>query len=181
VEGVEVERIDSKVVYEGKIATVRVERFRYPDGSTGEREVVEHPGAVAMIAHDDLHIYLVRQPREAVGEDALLELPAGKLDVEGESPLECAQRELAEEIGKSADDWRELKRLYTTPGFAAEQVTIFLATELHDLDHEPDPEERIEIVPWPLSELDRAIEACEDAKSLIGLMLLFEMRRRGDA
>jgi 8-oxo-dGTP pyrophosphatase MutT (NUDIX family) len=176
-----VERIDSKVVYEGKIATVRLERFRYPDGSTGEREVVEHPGAVAMIAHDDLHIYLVRQPREAVGEEALLELPAGKLDVEGESPLECAERELAEEIGKTADDWRELKRFYTTPGFAAERVTVFLATGLHDVKHEPDPEERIEIVPWPLSELDRAIEACEDSKSLIGLMLFFELRRRGDA
>jgi 8-oxo-dGTP pyrophosphatase MutT (NUDIX family) len=175
------ERIDSKVVYEGKIATVRIDTFRYPDGSTGEREVVEHPGAVAMIAHDDLHIYLVRQPREAVDEDDLLELPAGKLDVEGESPLECAQRELAEEIGKSAAHWEELKRFYTTPGFAAEQVTVFLATDLQDLEHEPDPEERIEIVPWPLSELDRAIEACEDAKSLIGLMLFFEMRQRGDA
>jgi 8-oxo-dGTP pyrophosphatase MutT (NUDIX family) len=176
-----VERIDSKVVYEGKIATVRVDRFRYPDGSTGEREVVEHPGAVAMIAHDDLHIYLVRQPREAVDEEELLELPAGKLDVEGELPLECAQRELAEEIGKSAGRWEELKRFYTTPGFAAEQVTVFLATELQDVAHEPNPEERIEIVPWPLSELDRAIEVCEDAKSLIGLMLFFQLRRRGDA
>jgi 8-oxo-dGTP pyrophosphatase MutT (NUDIX family) len=82
------ERIDSKVVYEGKIATVRINTYRYPDGSTAEREVVEHPGAVAMIAHDDLHIYLVRQPREAVESEALLELPAGKLDVDGESPLE---------------------------------------------------------------------------------------------
>jgi 8-oxo-dGTP pyrophosphatase MutT (NUDIX family) len=166
------ERIDSKVVYEGQIATVRIDTFRYDDGSTAEREVVEHPGAVAMIAHDDLHIYLVRQPREAVEEEALLELPAGKLDVDGESPLECAQRELAEEIGKSAETWQELKRFYTTPGFAAEQVTVFLATDLQDLEHEPNPEERIEIVPWPLSELDRAIEACEDAKSLIGLLWL---------
>jgi 8-oxo-dGTP pyrophosphatase MutT (NUDIX family) len=174
------ERIDSKVVYEGKIATVRAERFRYADGSTSEREVVEHPGAVAMVAHDDLHIYLVRQPREAVGEEALLELPAGKLDIEGEAPLECAQRELVEEIGKSAGQWRELKRFYTTPGFAAEEVTVFLATDLQDAEHQPNPEERIEIVPWPLSELDRAIEACEDAKSLIGLMLLFELRRRGE-
>jgi 8-oxo-dGTP pyrophosphatase MutT (NUDIX family) len=176
-----VERIDSRIVYEGKIATVRVERFRHSDGSTSEREVVEHPGAVAMVAHDDLHIYLVRQPREAVGADELLELPAGKLDVPGESPLECAQRELAEEAGKSAGSWQALKRFYTTPGFAAEQVTVFLATDLNDVEHEPSGEERIEIVPWPLSELDRAIEVCEDAKSLIGLMLFFELRRRGDA
>ena len=72
------------------------------DGSEYEREVVGHPGAVAIVAHDDERLYLVRQPREAVGEDDLLELPAGKLDVEGESPLECARRELAEEAGKCA-------------------------------------------------------------------------------
>jgi 8-oxo-dGTP pyrophosphatase MutT (NUDIX family) len=175
------ERIDSKVVYEGKIATVRVNQYRYADGSTSEREMVEHPGAVAMVAYDDLHIYLVRQPREAVGEEALLELPAGKLDVEGESPLECAQRELLEEIGKSALEWRQLKRFYTTPGFAAEQVTVFLATELRDADHKPNPEERIEIVPWPLGDLWGAIEACEDAKSLIGLYEFAELRRFGQA
>jgi 8-oxo-dGTP pyrophosphatase MutT (NUDIX family) len=173
-----VERIDSRVVYEGKIARVRIDRFRYPDGSTGEREVIEHPGAVAVVAHDDLHVYLVRQPREAVGEEALLELPAGKLDVDGESELECAQRELIEEIGKSADEWAELKRFYTTPGFAAEQVTVFLATGLRDAEHEPDPEERIEIVPWPLSDLEHAIDSCEDSKSLIGLMMFVELRRR---
>ncbi|MFL5871795.1 MAG: NUDIX domain-containing protein [Solirubrobacterales bacterium] len=171
------ERIGSKVVYEGKIATVRIDEYRYADGSTSEREVVEHPGAVAMVAHDDLHIYLVRQPREAVGEEALLELPAGKLDVEGESPLECAQRELAEEIGKSALSWQQLKRFYTTPGFAAEQVTVFLATDLRDAANEPNPEERIEIVPWPLGDLWGAIEACEDAKSLIGLLEFAELRR----
>jgi 8-oxo-dGTP pyrophosphatase MutT (NUDIX family) len=175
------ERIDSRIAYQGKVATVRVDRFRYADGSTSEREVVEHPGAVAVVAHDDLHIYLVRQPREAVGEEALLELPAGKLDVPGETPLDCARRELAEEIGKSANDWRELKRFYTTPGFAAEQVTAFLATDLRDADREPDPEERIEIVPWPLSDLEHAIESCEDAKSLIGLLMFAELRRGGQA
>lgn len=175
------ERIESKTVYEGEIATVRVDRYRYADGSTAEREIVEHPGAVAIVAHDDLHIYLVRQPREAVGEERLLELPAGKLDVDGESPLECAQRELAEEIGKSASQWRELKRFYTTPGFAEEEMTVFLATGLEEVEHEPDPDERIEIVPWPLSELGRAIDACEDAKSLVGLLWFAELRRLGEA
>ena len=174
------ERIGSRVVYEGKIATVRIEEYRYDDGSTSEREVVAHPGAVAVVAHDDLHIYLVRQPREAVGEEHLLELPAGKLDVEGESALECAQRELTEEIGKSALEWRQLKSFYTTPGFAGERVTVFLATELRDAEHEPNPEERIEIVPWPLGDLWGAIEACEDAKSLIGLLEFAELRRIGE-
>jgi ADP-ribose pyrophosphatase len=122
------ERIDSKTVYEGPIASVRIDQFRYADGSTSERQVISHPGAVAIVAHDEQILWLVRQPREATGEAALLELPAGKLDVDGESPLECAQRELAEEIGKSASEWRELKRFYTSPGFAEEEVTVFLAT-----------------------------------------------------
>jgi ADP-ribose pyrophosphatase len=167
------ERIGSRVEYEGPIATVRIDEFRYPDGSTAERQVVSHPGAVAMLAHDGETLYLVRQPREAVGEDALLELPAGKLDVEGESPLECAQRELVEEIGMRASEWRELKRFYVSPGFAEEEVTLFLATGLERVDgHAPDPAERIEIVPWPLADLDGAIDACADAKSLVGMLLL---------
>ena len=171
------ERIDSKTVYEGKIARVREDRFRHGDGSIAEREVVEHPGAVAMVAHDDLHVYLVRQPREAVGEESLLALPAGKLDVPGESPLDCATRELAEEIGKGASEWRELKRFYTSPGFAEEEVIVFLATDLHEASAESDEEERLEVVAWPLGELDRAIEECRDAKSLIGMQLLAAMRR----
>lgn len=171
------ERIDSKTVYEGKIATVREDRFRHADGSSATREVVGHPGAVAMIAHDDLHIYLVRQPREAVGEEALLELPAGKLDVPGESPLDCAKRELAEEVGKRASEWRELKRFYTSPGFAEEEVIVYLATDLDDARAEAEEEERIEIVAWPLADLDRAIDECRDAKSLIGMLLFRDLRR----
>jgi 8-oxo-dGTP pyrophosphatase MutT (NUDIX family) len=170
------ERIDSKNVYEGKIATVREDEFRYPDGSTAVREVVGHPGAVAIIAHDDLHIYLVRQPREAVGEEALLELPAGKLDVPGESPLECGKRELAEEIGKGASEWRELKRFYTSPGFAEEQVIIYIATDLHDASAEAEEDERIEVVAWPLAELDSAIAECRDSKSLVGMLLFRALR-----
>jgi ADP-ribose pyrophosphatase len=171
------DRIDSKTVYEGPIADVRIDEFRYPDGSTSERQIVSHPGAVAIVAHDEQTLWLVRQPREATGEAALLELPAGKLDVEGESPLECARRELVEEIGKSATEWRELKRFYTSPGFAEEEVTVFLATGLEDAQHEPDPEERIEIVPWPLDDLEGAIEACNDSKSLIGMLLLERLLR----
>src|ERR671925_1637212 len=118
------ERIGSETVYEGRIARVRLDEFRYRDGSTSIREVVGHPGAVAIVAHDERSLYLVRQPREAVGEEALLELPAGKLDVPGESPLDCAKRELAEEVGKAAAEWQELKRFYTSPGFAEEGVIV---------------------------------------------------------
>jgi 8-oxo-dGTP pyrophosphatase MutT (NUDIX family) len=174
-EGGELKRVGGKLVYRGPIASVRMDRFEYPDGSKDVRQVVVHPGAVCMIAHDNQTLYMVRQPREAVEEPALLELPAGKLDVEGEAPLECAQRELAEEIGKSAGDWRRLKSFYTTPGFANERVHLFLATELYDTKAEADSDERIEIVEFPLSELDDAIRQCEDAKSLVGLLTLKQM------
>jgi ADP-ribose pyrophosphatase len=175
------DRVSSRVVYEGAIARVRVDEFRHADGSVAKREVVGHPGAVAVVAHDDASIYLVRQPREAVGEESLLELPAGKLDVEGEAPVDCARRELAEETGKAAEDWRELKRTYTSPGFAEEEVIVYLATGLSDVEHEPDAEERIEIVAWPLADLDAAIEECVDAKSLVGLLLFRDLRRNGGA
>lgn len=175
-----IERISSERKYEGVIATVVSERFRYDDGSESDREFVLHPGAVAVVAHDDEHVYLVRQPREAVGEERLLELPAGKLDVEGEARLDCAKRELVEEIGREAGEWRELKRIYTSPGFAQEEVTIYVATGLSTVaDHEPDPEERIQIIPWPLERLDEAIAECTDAKSLIGLLLFRAERRHG--
>jgi ADP-ribose pyrophosphatase len=172
-----VERIESKTVYEGPIAGVRIDTFRYADGETAERQVVSHPGAVTVIAHDEVHVWLVRQPREPVNDPALLELPAGKLDVEGESPLECAQRELAEEIGMAARQWHELKRFYVSPGLTEEIMYLFVATELERVEHHPDPHERIEIVPWSLADLDGAIEACEDSKSLVGLLLLRDMQR----
>src|ERR671936_2142466 len=171
------ERVGSKTVYDGRIARVRLDEFRYPDGSTSVREVVGHPGAVAVVAYDERFVYLVRQPREAVGEEALLELPAGKLDVEGEAPIDCAKRELAEEVGKAASRWRELKRFYTSPGFAEEEVIVYLASELEEAEGRPDEEERLEVVPWPLGELDRAIDECRDSKSLIGMLLFRDLRR----
>ncbi len=87
------------------------------------------------------------------------------------------KRELAEEIGKGASEWEELKRFYTSPGFAEEKVIVYLATDLYDASAESDEEERLEVVAWPLAELDGAIEECRDAKSLIGLLLFRELRR----
>ena len=165
-----IERIDSRTVWEGHIATVRVDRFRYDDGEESDREVVAHPGAVAIVAHDGERLFLVRQPREAVEEPALLELPAGKLDEEGERPLDTAKRELAEEIGKGARDWSHLTTFYTSPGFADEECHVYLATDLYDEQAEADDTERIEIVEAPLSELDDVIRQCHDAKSLVGLL-----------
>ena len=164
------ERITSDEVWSGRIAGVRIERFRYGDGEEVEREVVSHPGAVAVVAHDGERIYLVRQPREGVGEEALLELPAGKLDEEGESALDTAKRELAEEIGKSARNWEHLTRFYSSPGFSDEEIEIYLATELEDAAAEAEENERIEIEVVPLEGLDDVIASCRDGKSLVGLL-----------
>jgi ADP-ribose pyrophosphatase len=167
------ERVEREVVHEGRLATVRRERWREDDGEVVEREVVGHPGAVGIVAHDEQRVWLVRQPREAVGDPALLEVPAGKLDEAGEAPLDTARRELAEEIGKRAAHWEEIERFYTSPGFTDEEVTLFAARELTDIpDFEPDPDERIEIVAWPLDRLDEAIEETRDSKTLIALMWL---------
>jgi 8-oxo-dGTP pyrophosphatase MutT (NUDIX family) len=125
---------------------------------------------VAVVAHDDERLFLVRQPREAVGEPDLLELPAGKLDAEGEGPLETAKRELAEEIGKGAKTWRHLTSFYTSPGFVDEECHVYLATDLFDEMADADEDERIEIVEFPLADLDAVIEQCRDAKSLVGLL-----------
>jgi ADP-ribose pyrophosphatase len=169
-------RLSTQTAYEGRIVTVRRDRFRYDDGGESEREIVGHPGAVAVVAHDGEQLFLVRQPREAIGAPDLLELPAGKLDEQGEEPLETGRRELAEEIGKAADHWEHLKSYWSSAGFSDERVHVFLATGLRDVDR-PDVEEdeRIELVRWPLRDLDGAIAATEDAKTLIGL---HELRRR---
>jgi 8-oxo-dGTP pyrophosphatase MutT (NUDIX family) len=166
------ERIGSKEVWSGKIARVFIDRFRYEDGTEKDREVIRHPGAVVMLAHDGERLYMVTQPREAVGDEALLELPAGKLDVEGEEPVDAARRELAEEIGKGANEWRAITTFYTSPGLLDEEMHLFLATDLYDERAETDEDERIEIEAIPLSDLDGAIERCHDAKSLIGLLWL---------
>ena len=166
------ERIGGEVVWEGKIATVRIDRFRYDDGKEAEREIVEHPGAAGVVAHDGERVYLVRQPREAVNDPGLLELPAGKLDEEGESPLDTAQRELAEEIGKGARTWQHLTSFYTSPGFTNEECHLFMATDLYDESSQGDEDERIEIVEVPLSRLDQTIRDCRDSKTLIGLLWL---------
>jgi 8-oxo-dGTP pyrophosphatase MutT (NUDIX family) len=167
------ERLSGETKYEGKIVTVTVERFRHADGEEVTREKVVHPGAVGIVAHDDTHVWLTRQPREVVGASASLEIPAGKLDVVGEEPLATAKRELAEEIGKRAARWEEIKTFYTSPGFSDERVWLYLATDLSDApETEAEENERIEIVPWPLNQLDDAFEQCEDSKSLIALLWL---------
>jgi len=167
------ELLDAEVKWEGAVIRAGVERYRHADGTEVTRDKVWHPGAVGIIALDDEHVWLTRQPREVIGASASLEIPAGKLDVPGEPPLETAERELAEEIGKRAEHWEELFAFYTSPGFSDERVWLYVATGLTDSPPaEGDEDERIEIVPWPLARLNGAIEACEDSKTLIALLWL---------
>jgi 8-oxo-dGTP pyrophosphatase MutT (NUDIX family) len=170
------ELVGGKTVYEGKIVSVRMETFRHEDGEEVEREIIRHQGVVGVVVHDGEQLYLVRQPRESVGVPDLLELPAGKLDVEDEAPLDAAKRELAEEIGKAAEQWEHLVSFYTSPGFTDEEVHVYLATGLSDASAEADEHERIDIVTHPLSQLDTLIDDVRDSKTLIGLL---ELRRRG--
>ena len=152
-------RIEGDVVYHGRILDLEVDRVRLPNGGEALREVVRHRGAVVVLPLlSDGRIVMVRQHRYPTGE-VLLELPAGKLDP-GESPVECAVRELAEETGWRAGETIPLGWFYTTPGFSDEVLHSFMATGLEAAsDYEPDPDEAIEIVTWTVGQ---ALEACRD-------------------
>lgn len=169
--------IGENTLHEGKHVDFVAKRYRREDGTEVEREIVEHPGSVAVLAHDEEFAYLVAQPREAVEEDELLEIPAGTLDVEGEDELECAKRELAEEAELQAESWSVLHVIYPSPGFLTEKVTIFEATGLSPATGERDDDEEIEIVRLDLSEIDRALPGIRDATTVIALLWLKERIR----
>ena len=174
------QRTKVETIWRGSIVTVGVEQFRHSDGAEVTREKVWHPGAVGILAIDDDDVWLTRQPREVAGLSASLEIPAGKRDVEHEPPLKTAQRELAEEIGKQASSWEELKVFYTSPGFSDEQVWWFLARGRSDATPEAvEEDERIEIVPWPLDRIDQAVAESQDSKSVIALLWLALALERG--
>ena len=166
-------------IHEGTIVNLRSSDYRRPDGTVVRREVMDHPGAVVIVPVDRDHVILVRQPREAI-EAYTLELPAGKLDHAGEDPLECAKRELAEEVSRAAAGWRDLGGFYTAPAILTEFIHCFMATGLTPVSGvDADEDEQIEVVEWPLSDLDGAIARVRDAKTLVGLMRLERELRAG--
>ena len=135
------------------------------------KDVVVHAPAVAVVALDaDDRVVLVRQPR-AGARRQLLELPAGILD-EGEEPLAAARRELREETGLRGGEWQLLASFFTTPGFSDELMYVYLASGLDDGEPEPDDDEQLEVVRVPRSDVPALIESVEDAKTLVGLLLL---------
>jgi ADP-ribose pyrophosphatase len=160
---------DSRTVYDGKLFDVTLERW-----GAHEREIVEHPGAVAIVAVEDGTVTLVRQRREAARKQ-LLELPAGTLE-EGESPLESAKRELAEETGLTGGTWRELAAFYTTPGFCRERMHLFAAEGVEHGEASPEQDEELELVRWRVDDIPARIAEIEDAKTLAGLLLYLSTR-----
>jgi ADP-ribose pyrophosphatase len=153
----------------GRRIRVRVDEIERDDGHLATREIVEHPGAVAILAWDGSRLALVSQWRHATGR-ALLEIPAGTLEPD-EAPAATARRELAEEVGLAATSWVEGPRFYTAPGFSTELMHVFLATELVEATADADEDEQLE--PSWLS-LDDALAAIddgriEDAKSMAAI------------
>jgi ADP-ribose pyrophosphatase len=172
------EVVGSRMVYEGRVVSLRVDEIGLAGGRKATREVVEHPGAVVIIALDEAgEVALVRQYRHAI-KSYLLELPAGGLEP-GEEPLATAQRELREEVGVEAARWTSLGHFFSSPGFANEKLFVFLAQELRPAYAEPDEDEDIAVVRYSLSELYEHPERIEDAKSLAALLLLSGVGKAG--
>jgi ADP-ribose pyrophosphatase len=159
----------TKRVYDGKQFDVVVETW-----GDREREVVQHPGATAIVAIHDGCVTLVRQLREPARKE-LLELPAGTLEP-GEQPLQTARRELEEETGLRGGTWRELGSFFTTPGFCNERMSVFVADELEMGERELEDDEDVELERWPVEDIERRIGELEDAKTIAGLLLYLQTR-----
>jgi ADP-ribose pyrophosphatase len=183
--------VASEVLHRGRYLQFRVDSIERADGTRGTRDVVGHPGAVAVLALDDRdRLLLVRQWRIAAGR-ALLEIPAGTLDVHDgatEDPDRAARRELEEETGHRATAWRKLAEFWTAPGFASELMHLYLATGLTgvaDGDDRlaPDDDEHLELRHVPLDEAVAMVEhgGIADAKSILGVLWLDRLRRDGRA
>jgi ADP-ribose pyrophosphatase len=154
----------SRTVYDGKLIDVVVETW-----GDREREIVEHPGAVAIVAVDAQdRVVLVRQLREPARRH-LLELPAGTLD-DGEDPLDAARRELAEETGLHGGEWRRGPEFWTTPGFCRELMHLFVAEGVEEGEQRLEDDETIDLVRLPVTDLPQRLAEIEDAKTLAGLL-----------
>ncbi|HUE76088.1 MAG TPA: NUDIX hydrolase [Chloroflexota bacterium] len=174
--------VSSERIYEGRVINLRIDSVRMPDGQIRQREIVEHRGAIAIVAitRDD-SVLLVRQFRSGPGR-VLLEIPAGTREV-GEPVEECVQRELQEETGHRAGKIRRLLGFFSSPGFCDEFLEIYVATDLSPSTLTADDDEQIAVESVPvgqLSEMMRSGEIC-DAKSVAGLLayLFLENKARG--
>jgi 8-oxo-dGTP pyrophosphatase MutT (NUDIX family) len=179
--------VASEVVHRGRYMEFRVDTIERLDGTRGRRDIVGHPGAIAVLAVDDEdRLLLVRQWRVAAGR-AMLEIPAGTLDVHDgvtEDPDVAARRELEEETGHRAASWRKLAEFWTAPGFSSELMHLYLATGLtavgdDDGRLEPDEDEHLELRRVAVGETIALAESggITDAKTILGVLWLDRLRR----
>ncbi|MBU5437568.1 NUDIX hydrolase [Tissierella sp. MSJ-40] len=162
----------SEKIYEGKILNLRIDTVELPDKKYSKREIVEHPGAVAIVpVTDDNCIILVKQFRKPV-EKSLLEIPAGKLEI-NEEPRETANRELKEETGYVSNKMEYLFEFFTSPGFSNEKMHLFLATGLVEGDAVPESDEFIEVIKVNIDDLMKMIDRGEivDSKTIVGIFM----------
>src|SRR6267143_1512170 len=171
-------KLDSKRIHTGRVINLDVDAVRFPDGSTGELEIIRHPGAAAVVPFasdprgDDPIVLLIQQYRYAT-DGTVIEIPAGRLNP-GEDPRVCAQRELLEEAGVKAGRVELLTTIWTTPGFTDERIHLFWAADLTADKHAREPDEFIEVMPKPLSEALNLIRdgvIC-DAKTVVGILYM---------
>lgn len=163
--------IRSEYLYRGRVIKLRLDQVRLPNDQLTTREIVEHRGAVAIVALDaDQRVLLVRQYRSGAGHE-LLEIPAGTLEA-GEDPAICAIRELQEETGYRALQWKELGQFYSSPGTMTEKMYLYLAHQLSSGTASPEDDELIQVESVPLTEALAMVESGEiiDAKTIIGLL-----------
>ena len=171
-------QLSSRSVYRGRVIGLDVDTVRYPDGSTGELEMIRHPGAAAVVPissdprGDNPTLLLIKQYRYAAG-GFLWEIPAGRM-APGEDPADCARRELLEEVGVTAGRMERLTTIWTTPGFTDERIHLFWAADLKAGVHARERDEFIEVVPRPLAEVLDAIRTGEicDAKTVAALLYM---------
>jgi ADP-ribose pyrophosphatase len=170
------DQIASKRVYTGKIVSLDVDTVRFPDGTTGELEMIRHPGASAVLPFlsdpkgEDPQILLIRQFRYAAN-GYVYEIPAGRLEP-GEDPKDCARRELLEETGCHASSVQYLTTIFTTPGFTDEKIHLFMATGVTAGEAKPESDEFMELEPRTLSQALRMIQAGEiqDGKTIVTIL-----------
>ena len=165
-------------IHSGRVLNLDLDTVRYPDGSTGELEMIRHPGAAAVLPlldppeSADPRVLLIRQFRHAA-DGVLWEVPAGRLEP-GEAPADCARRELEEEAGMRASTLAHLTTVYTTPGFIDERIHLFLATDLEPVPPRPERDEFVEVHALPWREVLELIRKGEmvDGKSIMTIMFV---------